>query len=1198
MASSRLLILPLLQAWEPAAAELRVNVLILPNANPRAPLSDGWPGTIAPAASFEGATVRLQAAWSTDLGTLPTLDAIDRRPNTFALAPPGEQSAILDEMEQRFQIELPPTPHVPTAATRLGKYLPVSYRGAFAYVSPKTPLAFTDDRYHCALRCPPKTPPPGPPRTKVSWPEALAFALRHPNLARALGLVHSLTVPIGSVFEKGGWLCFPLKAGSAFADQAAADPEFVRAYATRVPKLMPGQTRAVFTPTLFPVMPDAAATAALGNFDQALREAAVFDDGFTRIVHVSQPRTRNPIEETDDGTPPVQDLGIAIGWDDEDILIAQNRGIGLEPDGSLPAHAPHAVVGYRVDVSRDDDPTWRSLCSVHTPAQSFGPVTLGELDWELPVEVHPRRVNGLMFLPIMFAQWRGRSLVASTPEERRLLGVTLDSSSGSTPAGLEDVRLRWGERYHLRVRLADLTGGGPGEQDEPDSPVATQVARWRFRRFVPPGAPRITASDDEQPPTRYSVSRPTLGYPEATFADIPGAFEELVAQVQAAIAAGEPAHPALPDPDAESLEIAVFVRAPAFDPASGPDGFRLLYSTRRAFPSDAAASSTLEFAFVDCARLADRSWEAMPAYPGPASGVLELPTARDVRVRVRCVARDDPAYFGNDAARTGPWTDLGSGAVRVPATAEPPLFAPVIEAQALASIFLRPDPAMTAAGPDASPQTTASAGLAARFAEAASLIEDRGTLLTEAGRRAVFGCAGLEHHLPPDRSSLVLTSPAELPARWLNVIRLSLDRDWTWQGLDAPALVVRRTLRAVGAAGAAPVTEQVMTVVVQHAVNGQAVHGDIDRESTDIVLVDAFAAVHVAGLPYEIELSYEIEARPVGGGPEIVNLANHLPVTTPPTQLPKVVSVGHAFSDYRIGERYSQTDPRSKCLWIEFAEPPLDPRDGYFVRVLSHAPDPMLLPGSQPVDPEVTYTAPSLDPELARVIRPGQSDDFAGLHTMQPLDGSDTGRHFLIPLPPNLPPDAGELFGFFTYEICIGHRRSTPASPFWSTARGRFGPPVVLEGVQHPPPWIDCQARWINDNLVGSATFAEAVIDGRRVSAEPPNTRIWLMLYCQVLQADGAAHRNILLGRKQIRPHERSRSGSGPRRPAGYASWTATEIQDLLATLGLPENLPLSVLAVELLPEPNATFHDPLGGDLGEVRILRSSPLIAVDTVC
>jgi hypothetical protein len=42
----------------------------------------------------------------------------------------------------------------------------------------------------------------------------------------------------------------------------------------------------------------------------------------------------------------------------------------------------------------------------------------------------------------------------------------------------------------------------------------------------------------------------------------------------------------------------------------------------------------------------------------------------------------------------------------------------------------------------------------------------------------------------------------------------------------------------------------------------------------------------------------------------------------------------------------------------------------------------------------------------------------------------------------------------------------------------------------------------------------------------------------------------------------------------------------------------LSALAIELIPEPNSPFDDPLRSELGEVRILRTSPLVAIQGVC
>ena len=65
----------------------------------------------------------------------------------------------------------------------------------------------------------------------------------------------------------------------------------------------------------------------------------------------------------------------------------------------------------------------------------------------------------------------------------------------------------------------------------------------------------------------------------------------------------------------------------------------------------------------------------------------------------------------------------------------------------------------------------------------------------------------------------------------------------------------------------------------------------------------------------------------------------------------------------------------------------------------------------------------------------------------------------------------------------------------------------------------------------------------------------------------------------------------------GIARWEQNEIDLQLRALGLPRNAPLGVLAVELLPEIERK-PDPLGADLGRVRILRTSPLIPVPEVC
>jgi len=49
-----------------------------------------------------------------------------------------------------------------------------------------------------------------------------------------------------------------------------------------------------------------------------------------------------------------------------------------------------------------------------------------------------------------------------------------------------------------------------------------------------------------------------------------------------------------------------------------------------------------------------------------------------------------------------------------------------------------------------------------------------------------------------------------------------------------------------------------------------------------------------------------------------------------------------------------------------------------------------------------------------------------------------------------------------------------------------------------------------------SAPFATAVFDGRNVTADPPRTQLWALLYAQARQADNLDTRDILLDDKQL----------------------------------------------------------------------------------
>jgi hypothetical protein len=522
----------------------------------------------------------------------------------------------------------------------------------------------------------------------------------------------------------------------------------------------------------------------------------------------------------------------------------------------------------------------------------------------------------------------------------------------------------------------------------------------------------------------------------------------------------------------------------------------------------------------------------------------------------------------------------------------------------------------------------------------------------------VFGCSRrIRHTLAPDNSSLTIAAKDDLVNHWLVALTLQLDRDWTWDGLAHVSFEIFREKRfradaEVDDNGGRPIGdwEVIPTAPLQALEKPRRGH-------TTLVFLDAVEPKSErpqAGNPAEtrfpdvIELDYRIEPRfrtaPADSDPpETLHL--DLPVTTTPAQVPVIVSAGLALSQYRRNETYSATEARRRFLWLELDRPPRDPNDRYFIGPLGYAPDPLLSDNRfetfvPPEEPPL-----GIDPELVRVITPDQPDDEAGLAAMVPLEAGKGGRHFLVPLPPGLNADSPELFGFFTYELRVGHAR------IWSTAQGRFGRPLRSTGVQHPAPTLFCTCQRDENALLVEAPFAEAVLNGKNVTADPPRTEIWALLYTQVRQADGKDWRNVLLDDRELRlrPRLRGRLVDADTRLAllpgafqnsdatarGATRWSQDEIAALLRELGLPQDAPLSVLCVEMMPtlaalrvrdphdaqranldpaaavhaERSGTGHDPaappdegkarpLTDALGHYRILRTSPLTEVPEVC
>lgn len=1265
------------QTWTAATHTLAVNLLVLPVGDPT-----GAVGSVSP---FTGTTLKLNAQLITG-ETLPSTTATPALSVPFSAVPPPSAVALLNSMKSRLPSGVTVTSakltktDMPANPVQVMKSLPQSYTQAFPFSRPTrdASLFTVGDGYGCAVaeQAPPiQRPfpkPPALPRT-IAWGQIISYILHQPLLAQACGLLYSTTVTIApSLLNDVSWIFFTIDTSVAtnpFASDVASNPDKVRSYAARLPAL--STNRRVFAATLFPVVraPQAMLSEPGGPDD----EAEIYDDGFAQVVHSYQPPTFDTATGSTTGITPGAEAGIQLAWDDEQVTIWLNRQVGLLHDRATQAatlsqpESPLGVVGYRVDVSPSGANAWQSLCAASgsLPFSQSSPTGAGTTtlaaNAELAVTPSPIRAaaggsttnNATPWLPLYFTAWRGVSLVAddptisglNPPDKAQPTGNNNNTPLPSTslrPANLPPPP-QYGQQYDFRVRLVDLTGGGPAVNEQPIHPGLAPIATTRFLRYIPPKALQVAVTPP--PPqtttnstgaltmprpgpvgtiTKFAVQKPRMGYPEAIFAGVSlSTFQgaSLTALVNAAFASGGAA--GAPDPDVDKFSVTVEAAIPDHD--TGPAGvspldidgtkWRVVYSVIEQFPSGADPTVTLALSYTEVPDIA-----AM-ALPADNATTLPIPTARDIRVRLQPLCSlKSTLYYGTETPPIGPFSDY---ITRQEAATEANLF-PGIPAQQLLACYLQPG--------------GTPAELAARVAQSFGLTANGLTLAAPPGTRAVFGNSGaLRCTMSPDRSTLTFANANELLGHWIVALTLEVNRDWTWDGFASPALSVFRD------GGAKPIGTILFPTVVAPSALGNAAT-PANRSTMQLIFLDAISAQPAPGtFPEVLNPQYSITA--AFSKAASVNqtwTTLQLPITTPPAQTAKVVATGIAESPYVPASDYSSTQLRDHYLWIEFDAPIADMSDDtYFGRVLAYGPDPLLagslLPPKQlPIAAEPVL---AIDPEPARAIFAGQDSDESGLDAITQLipasatsSGPD-GVHFLLPLPPGLTEDSLELFGFWTHEFRVGHAQK------WSTAQGRFGRPLRVAGIQHPSPRLVCTVFRNNAGITVTASYALTLLDGvSALSAQygDPQTALWFMLYTQVTQTDGTSQRNVLLTRQigtWIPPGALPGAPLNPvlsSLPHGWATFDQSQIGSLLTTLGLSTTSPLSVLAVEVLPGPinlgqsvlgaassvstatgaaataaaaavssvATTTEDPLGQQLGQRRILRTSPLVAVPAIC
>ncbi|MGF0174470.1 hypothetical protein ACQF36_29385 [Streptomyces sp. Marseille-Q5077] len=169
--------------------------------------------------------------------------------------------------------------------------------------------------------------------------------------------------------------------------------------------------------------------------------------------------------------------------------------------------AEDLVLGYRVDIRTGDDEQWHPLCTrraAYTVQDNDGRlITLG--DPALPEEGHikpyaaVKTPDGRLHADEVVVRWDGWSLAvpfvdllggAPLPEPDPMTAPPYVFRWDFSPVAGTLPRLRFVVRYAMRVRIADLTGGGPGP-DEPTGPTgATDTVK--YARSDPIRPPRLS----------------------------------------------------------------------------------------------------------------------------------------------------------------------------------------------------------------------------------------------------------------------------------------------------------------------------------------------------------------------------------------------------------------------------------------------------------------------------------------------------------------------------------------------------------------------------------------------------------------------------------------------------------------------------------------------------------------------------------
>jgi hypothetical protein len=245
-----------------------------------------------------------------------------------------------------------------------------------------------------------------------------------------------------------------------------------------------------------PTAPAAPPSWALATFD--------IDGAVGQLRQAGRDLTANP--QADATMPPMRSVGLSLLRPGRGLDLAE-RAQAVQSRAELDMAdteftAEDLVLGYRVDIRRESN-SWRSLCERDAEYKigglligSPGPVA-GRVREEGHVKgfAAVKDADGGLHTDEVVVRWGGWSLAVPLPNLRGdTSGPSLNPSTPlpyqfeqdlATPPGRLPA-LRFSNRYQMRIRIADIAGGGLGLGDVSGNQSATEAVIYRRHDPIAP----------------------------------------------------------------------------------------------------------------------------------------------------------------------------------------------------------------------------------------------------------------------------------------------------------------------------------------------------------------------------------------------------------------------------------------------------------------------------------------------------------------------------------------------------------------------------------------------------------------------------------------------------------------------------------------------------------------------------------------